>query len=204
MPVVPAAAAAPLEHAPLQIARQERLDSRLLPASEQSGVCAQLHALLERDDPSLKRFAEVTPNQQGAPMEWSLVRSQQEADERSPDGTAWEVWRLAEREGWRLASLSASSASGGWVSESEHCFRPDGTLAQLTDTRRTFHSGHGLISDTVTRSYAPDGRVLSSKTDARQVQSGERAQPGMYHRPEPVAVTKVSELPFASLLTSAR
>lgn len=183
-----------------QIVREEMLDSQRLPASERSGVCAQLHALLEGDDPSLKRFAEVTPNQQGAPMAWSLVRSQEEADERAPDGTAWEVWRLAEREGWRLAELAASSPSGDWVSESELCFRPDGTLAQLSDTLRTFYSEHGLVSDTVTRSFAPDGRVLSSTTDARYVQSGKRAEPATYLRPEPNVVLKVSDLPFASLL----
>lgn len=186
-----------------QIAREEMLDSRLLPATERSGPCAQLHALIESDDPSLKRFAEVTPDQQGAPMAWSLVRSQQEADERSPDGTAWEVWQMAEREGWRLAVLSASSASQDWVSESEHCFRPDGTLAQLTDTLRTFYSEHGLVSDTVTRSYGLDGGVLSSSTDARYVDSGKRAEPGTYHRPEPAAVPRVKDLPFASLLGPA-
>lgn len=169
-------------------------------AGERSEVCAQLHALLQSDDPSLKRFAEVTPNQQGAPMTWSLVRSQQEADERSPDGTAWELWRVAEREGWRLAVLAASSASGDRVSESELCFRPDGTLAQLTDTLRTSSAEHGLVSDTVARSFAPDGRVLSSTTDARYVQSGKRAEPGSYHRPDPTVLMKLSDLPFASLL----
>lgn len=186
-----------------QIAREEMLDSTLLPASERSGVCAQLHGLLESDDPSLKRFAEVTPNQQGAPMTWSRVQSQMEADERSPDGTAWEVWSVVEREGWRLASLSASSPSGDWVNESELCFRPDGTLAQLSDTLRTFYSEHGLVSDTVRRSHAPDGRVLSSTTEARYVQSGKPAQRGTYHRPEPAPVTKLADLPFAGLLTAA-
>ena len=53
------------------------------------------------------------------------------------------------------------------MSESELCFRPDGSLAQLTDTLRTFYSEHGLVSDTITRNYAPDGTVSSSSTDAR-------------------------------------
>jgi hypothetical protein len=186
-----------------QISREEMLDSKLLPASERSGACAQLHAAIESDDAGLKRFAEVTPNQQGAPMAWSQVRSQEEADERSPDGTAWEVWSVAEREGWRLAQLSSASPSGDHVSDSELCFRPDGTLAQLTDTLRTFYSEHGLVSDTITRSYGPDGRVLSSSRDARYVESGKRAEPGTYHRPEPAVAMKLSELPFASLLAPA-
>ncbi len=186
-----------------QIAREEMLDSRLLPAGERSGMCAQLHELSASDDASLRYFAEVTPDQQGGAMEWSQVRSPEEANERSPDGTAWEQWTLAEREGWRLAVLWASSPSGDWADESEHCFRPDGTLAQLTDSLRTFYSEHGLVSDTITRSYAPDGRVLSSTTDARYVQSGKRAEPGTYHRPEATVIMKVSELPFASLLAPA-
>ena len=46
----------------------------------------------------------------------------------------------------------------------------------------------------------PSGAVSSSSTDARYVQSGKRAEPGTYHRPERPLVSKVSELPFASLL----
>lgn len=186
-----------------QIAREEMIDSKLLAPAERSGVCAQLHSLLESGGDGLQHYAEVTPNQQGAEMTWSAVRSQEEADERSPDGTAWELWTVAEREGWRLASLSASSASGDWISENELCFRPNGTLAQLTDTLRTFYSEHGLVNDTVTRSYAPDGSVLSSKRDARFVESGKRAAPGTYQRPEPSVVKTLSGLPFASLLQPA-
>lgn len=189
---------------PGQSAREQVLDAKPLPASERGGPCTHLHALIERDDASLQRFAEVTPDQQGAAMGWSLVRSRAEADERSADGTAWELWRVAEREGWRAAALSARSPSGDWVNETEHCFRPDGTLAQLTDTLRTSRSEHGPLSDTITRSYAPDGRVSSSARDVRHVPSGKRADPGTYQRPEPSVVTKLSELPFASLLGAAR
>ncbi|MEY4547951.1 MAG: hypothetical protein RL685_4146 [Pseudomonadota bacterium] len=187
-----------------QIAREEMLDSQLLVSSERTGVCAQLHDSLESGGQGLRLFAEVTPQQQGASMEWAAVRSREEADERSPEGTAWELWSVAEREGWRLAALGASSASGDWASESELCFRPDGSLAQLTDTLRTFYSDSGLVNDTVTRSYAPDGRLLSSATDARYVASGKRAEPGTYQRPPPAVVAKVSDLPFASLLEPAR
>ena len=137
-------------------------------------------------------------------MRWSEMRSGAEANERSPDGTAWELWSLAEREGWRLAALDLQSPSGDSTRESELCFRPDGTLAQLTDTYRTVFSEHGLVNESTLRSYAPDGRVLSSTSDARFVNSGKRAEPDMYLRSEPPVILELGDLPFASALAASR
>jgi hypothetical protein len=158
-PAVPVAAPLPSGAVTPGVSYQ-RVD-RLAPGAR-SGVCEQLHGLMESAGNGLRHFAEVTPNQQGAPMTWSEVRSRQEADQRSPEGTAPEMWSLAEREHWRLAALWASSPSGAWGIQSELCFRPDGTLAEL------------------------------------------RAEPGTYPRPEPAAVTKLGDLPFASALAPAR
>lgn len=187
-----------------QIAREEMLDSQPLAPGERTGACAELHAVIEEDGASVRYFAEITPDQQGAPMRWTEVRSGAEANERSPDGTAWELWSLAEREGWRLAALQLQSPSGDSTRESELCFRPDGTLAQLTDTYRTVFSEHGLVNESTLRSYAPDGRVLSSTSDARFVNSAKRAEPDMYLRSEPPVIIKLGDLPFASALAAAR
>lgn len=143
---------------------------------ERSGVCADLHASLASGGKPVLYYAEVTPQQQGAPMQWAAVRSRKEADERSPEGTALELWTVAEREGWRLAVLTVASGSKDSASESELCFRPDGSLVQ-TDARA----------------------VRGDK-----VPSGKRAEPGTDQRPEAPVVTKFSDLPFASLLEPAR
>jgi hypothetical protein len=62
----------------------------------------------------------------------------------------------------------------------------------------------GLVNESTLRSYAPDGRVLSSTSDARFVNSGKRAEPDMYLRSEPPVIAKLGDLPFASALAAAR
>ena len=59
-------------------------------------------------------------------------------------------------------------------------------------------SAKGLVSDIVIETYGPDGARLSSKTDARFVETGEPAAPDDYQRPE--IVRTFSQLPFSGLL----
>jgi hypothetical protein len=88
---------------------------------------------------------------------------------------------VAEREGWRLAVLSEGSVSGSSVSGS------------------SVSGSHASASELC---FRPDGSL--APTDARHIPGGKRAEPGTHQRPEPPAVTQLSDLPFASLLVPAR
>jgi ketosteroid isomerase-like protein len=181
-----------------RIAREQMLSSELSSQKERSGACAALSEQIESGAGELRYFANIA-SAASAP-EWAAVTSLAEANERAADGTAWQEWTLAMHEGWRLASRDASSPSDDWVQRSELCFRADGTLAQLTDTYRTFYSELGMIEVSSMSTHAHDGAVLSRKSSARVAATGQPAAADSYQHIDPPLVMKFEDLPFAALL----
>jgi hypothetical protein len=181
----------------LRIVREEMLSSKVGSSKERGGACGAALKALAAAGPAVRFYAYVatTANE---PADWVEFGTQEEAY-GNPGGEVWELWAFARSEGWSVTEAYSTSPSGDWSRVSQSCFRPDGTLATLSDSHRTFYSEHGLVDDVVFNTYSSDGKQQTSKTVAYYVASGKPATPNTYVRPPPNVIGKASELPFYKL-----
>lgn len=180
-----------------RIQREEMLDSKLDKESMKS-PCSKAHQAMEARSKTVRFFADIGIGQAktAGASRYVEVTSQEDANRRAPDGFAWEFWAVARDGEWLAANMFRTSPSGDWVRFSDHCFRGDGSLAEVTDSHRTFYSQDGLVNDTVTLAFSPDGRVIARAHDAYLMESGKPATPESYMRPDPIMVMHTKQLPF--------
>jgi hypothetical protein len=174
-----------------RIEREEMLSSQLDNKASQ-GPCAKAFETLNTKAKGIRYFAALGGDS-GGMVE---VSSHEDANQRSADGFAWEVWETATEFGWRAANSRATSSCGAWSLFTHSCFRPDGSLAEITDRFCTSRSQHGLVCDNITLAYSPDGHLITRKHEAHLVNSGKAPPDEDYWRPAPTPVLHTKQLPF--------
>jgi len=178
-----------------RIQREEMLDSKR--GKESLGPCAKAYEAMEARPKSLRFFADLSSRESpgGSGRVYAEVSSQEDANRRAPDGYAWEFWVLARDDTWLAARMFASSPTGDWMQLSDMCFRADGSLAEVTDSYRRFE-GEGVVDDTVTLAFSPEGKVIARTQEAILMETGSPAKPHSTLRSDPTVAMSIKQLPF--------
>jgi hypothetical protein len=96
------------------------------------------------------------------------------------------------------ANFTFQSESNDWAKYTNHCFRPDGSLAVVRSTLKTFH---GNATQVVTSIYDPAGSPVKTKTEYFDLNTGNAIQsPGYFQDEQTVHYVKVGDLPFIALI----
>ena len=96
------------------------------------------------------------------------------------------------------ANFSFQSESNDWAKYSDHCFRPDGTLALVRSTLKTFH---GSASEITLSIYDKRGSVIKTTVEYRDLNTGRPARrPDDFQEEKTPVYTKTSDLPFIGLV----
>jgi hypothetical protein len=114
------------------------------------------------------------------------------------------VWRFPD--GVLYVVMFFQSGSGDWAQYADHCFRPDGTLARVTDTFNTFEAGDDDsqgISRIRIKYFSPDGTMLQKKSRLLDLQTRKPVK-RRYMDQDDVAYARVSDVPFFELLKDVK
>lgn len=187
-----------------EIVREVMLTSRPLSAEERSqapettGHCERLRKALEDEKHPAERwrFADMGEEMRTG---WVAVKTWEDAERAQPDIylSATVVFDAE----WAVAYTTHFSPSGDSSVWTEHCYRPDGSLAKLIDTYRTFNTGEGLGEDVKVTVFDASGRAGWTSRQTRLLESGKPLAPTeMMGQAESKPHMRISDLPYFGLL----
>ena len=192
-----------------EIVREAMLASRVLSKEErakapgQSGHCDSLGERLEQSerDGELWRFADI--GGEGGPAKWARVSSWKDAESKTPHGNVWSSATVVSDGKWLLAYTSFFSPSGDSAVFTKQCYRPDGTLARIEDSFRTFATAQGLGQDTRVTVFDEKGNSNGGIRKTYLVESGQQLDPNeMMGSAHSTPTKRISSLPYFTLLPS--
>ncbi|HXU63377.1 MAG TPA: hypothetical protein VN962_16880 [Polyangia bacterium] len=152
-------------------------------------------------------FADVSRTRQA---DWRAFRDPQELKKgghggEPPDTQAF-VWRFPD--GVLHVQFFLTSESGDWAQFTNHCYRPDGTVARTADELNTFEAvaedagpGDEGITQLRVRHWSPAGKLLKKTSRVFDLQT-QRPVKAQVMEEQEVLFLRVSALPFYRLLTS--
>jgi hypothetical protein len=178
--------------------------------STAAGACAETEAWAKAHATAARLFGATSAGEGYDPKgsKWQEYGSQQQLEQAAEDGDLFyqaSVWTPAS--GSVLVQTVETSFSGDWGLTVVYCFRPSGTLAQVTSELRM------LPSQVMTRqSITCDekGRRISRRTTRQDLETGaelgaEQARAARAYEVIPTPLYKrVADLPFYRLLARAR
>ena len=172
-------------------------------APGQSGHCDSLGERLEQSelDGELWRFADI--GGEGGPAKWARVSSWKDAESKAPNGNVWSSATVVSDGKWLLAYSSFFSPSGDSAVFTKQCYRPDGTLARIEDSFRTFATAQGLGQDTRVTVFDEKGNSDGGIRKTYLVESGQQLDPNeMIGSANSTPTKRISSLPYFTLLPS--
>lgn len=146
--------------------------------------------------PKVLVFADTA---KGVESQWRQFGSQASLIEGLGDQTPRAVALVSRRKGRIVeANFTFQSESNDWAKYSNHCFRPDGTLAMIRSTLNTFH---GNVTQVLVAIYSKSGKLVDKKTTYFELNTQKPKKPPTYFQQENIPVyMRVSDLPFFALV----